>query len=402
MWYKDFYYKIHSTYVLERAMAQSTVFSQVIKLISRQHFDSIVSKYQGNKGVRSLECWTWFGAMLFGQLTGHDSIRAIERVFAHSDPQMKKLGFTAVKRSTLADANHVRPVVILEDLFSYVLSEANRVAPNRNGFRFKGEIFALDSTTIELCLSLCPWAQFHHGKGAAKLHTAIDIAGNLPQFAVITEGKKHDMTAIKNEIFFPPQSTVIFDRAYVDYEWLNSLNQSEVYFVTRCKSNCRFKVFKSQKTDRTRGHICDQIIYLKSQRGKEYKGKLRRISYRDPDTNKRLCFLTNRFDLATQTICDLYKARWKVELFFKTLKQNLRIKKFIGTSSNAVKAQILVALIAYLLVQILRYSLKSSISIPDAMAVIGTLLLLKEPIARLFGDLPAVTRQPPPFQLSLF
>lgn len=383
-------------------MAQSTVFSQVIKLIPRLEFESIVARHKGNKGIRTLDCWTWFGSLLFGQLTGHDSIRAIERVFAHSDPQMKKLGFGAVKKSTLADANQNRPVEVLEDLFNYVLSEANRTVPNKNGFRFKGDVFALDSTTIQLCLSLCPWARFHHGKGAVKLHTAIDIAGDLPQFAVITEGKKHDMAAIKNEVFFPPKSTVVCDRAYVDYEWLNSLNRSGAYFVTRCKSNCQFKVAESRPTNRTRGHICDQVIYLKSQRGKVYKGKLRRITYRDPDTGKRLSFLTNRFDLATQTICDLYKARWKVELFFKTLKQNLRIKKFLGTSSNAVKAQILVALIAYLLVQILRYSMKSSISIPDAMAVIGTLLLLKEPLKRLLGDLPAVTRYPPSIQLSLF
>ncbi len=381
-------------------MGQSTVFSQVIKLISRLEFESIVSKHNGNKGVRTLDCWTWFGSLLFGQLTGHDSIRAIERVFAHSDSKMKKLGFAAVKKSTLADANKNRPVEILEDLFYSLLGVANGVAPAKNGFRFKGDVFALDSTTIELCLELCPWATFHHGKGACKLHTAIDIAGNLPQFAIITEGRKHDLTAIKDHLFFSPGSTVVFDRAYVDYEWMNSLNQSDVYFVSRCKSNCKFKVVESRKTNRTRGHICDQIIYLKSKVGAKYKGKLRRITYKDPDTGKRLTFLTNRMDLATQTICDLYKSRWKVELFFKTLKQNLKIKKFLGTSSNAVKAQIMVALIAYLLVQILRYSFKSSISIPDAMAVIGTLLLLREPLKRLLGDLPAVTRHPPPVQLS--
>ncbi len=173
-----------------------------------------------------------------------------------------------------------------------------------------------------------------------------------------------------------------------------------MFFVTRAKSNCKFKVVESQAVDRTRGHICDQIIYLKSQRGQRYQGQLRRITYKDPDTGKRLTFLTNRFDLATQTICDLYKARWKVELFFKTLKQNLRIKKFLGTTVNAVKAQILVALIAFILVQVLRFTMKSSISIPDAMAVIGTLLLLKEPIKRILGDLPRVTRHSQDFQMA--
>jgi len=383
-------------------MAQPTVFEQVIKLIPRTEFQSIVYKNDGDKGTRSLDCWTWFGSLLFGQLTGHDSIRAIERVFATNDNKMAKLGLGPVRRSTLADANRTRPVEVLEDLFQYCLGRAYQVAPTKTGFRFAGEVFALDSTTIELCLNLCPWAQFHHGKGATKLHTAIDVANDIPQFAVITEGKVHDIKAIREEISFPPKSTVVFDRGYVDYAWLNDLNQTGVYFVTRTKTNCKFKVVESRPTDRTRGHMCDQVIYLKSQRGQRYQGKLRRITYKDPDTGKRLTFLTNRFDLATQTICDLYKARWKVELFFKTLKQQLRVKKFLGTTVNAVKAQILVALIAFVLVQILRFAMKSSISIPDAMAVVGTLLLLKEPLKRLLGDLPRVTRHPPGIQLTLF
>lgn len=383
-------------------MGQSTVFEQVIKLIPRTEFESIVYRNDGDKGVRSLNCWSWFGALLFGQLTGHDSIRAIERVFATSDNKMAKLGFGPVRKSTLADANKSRPVKVLEDLLQYCLGRAYQLAPQKTPFKFAGEVFALDSSTIELCLSLCPWAQFHHGKGATKLHTAIDVANDLPQFAVITDGRTHDIRAARDNISFPPKSTVVFDRGYVDYAWLNELNQTDVYFVTRAKSNCRFKVVESRKTDRTRGHMCDQTIYLKSQRGGRYQGALRRITYKDPDTGKRLTFLTNRFDLATQTICDLYKSRWKVELFFKTLKQQLRVKKFLGTSVNAVKSQILVALIAFVLVQMLRFALKTSISIPDAMAVIGTLLLLKEPLSRLLGDLPRVNRYPPGLQLALF
>jgi hypothetical protein len=380
-------------------MAQSTVFSQVIKLIPRTIFESIVHKHNGDKGLRSLNCWTWFGSLLFGQLTGHDSIRAIERVFANSDSKMRKIGLGPVRRSTLADANRTRPLAVLDDLFQFTLGQAQKLAPKKNGFRFHGQVLALDSTTIELCLSLSPWAKFHHDKGATKLHTAIDIAGDLPLFTVITDGRTADIRAAREQIHFLPGTTVVFDRGYVDYTWLNHLNQSGVWFVTRTKTNCRFKVVESKPTNRTRGHICDQIIYLKSQKGTCYKGKLRRITFRDPVTNKRLTFLTNRFDLSTQTICDLYKARWKVELFFKTMKQYLRIKKFLGTSANAVKAQILVALIAYLLVQILRFTVKTSISIADAMAVIATLLLLKEPLARLLGELPRVTRHPQDFQM---
>lgn len=381
-------------------MAKNTVFSQIIQLIPRTQFQSWVQKSDGDKGVRTLDCWTWFGSLLFGQLTGHDSIRAIERVFAHSDPKMKKLGFGPVRKSTLADANSSRPIEILQDCFEYCLGLATQAAPKKNGFRFAGRVLALDSTTIQLCLSLCPWAQFRKSKGAVKLHTAIDIAGDLPQFTVMTEGKVHDMKAARAHLSFKKGDTVTMDRAYVDYAWLNQLNQDGVWFVTRTKKNTQFKVVESRKTNRTRGYKCDQTIYLKSQKGKLYKGKLRRVSYRDPDTEKWLVFLTNRFDLSYKTICDLYKARWKVELFFKTLKQNLKVKKFLGTSVNAVKSQILVALIAYLLVQILRFNLKARISMTDAMAVVGTLLLLREPVERLLGDLPITRRHPPPLQMK--
>jgi len=385
-------------------MSFPTVFSQVIQLIPRSEFQGWVTKHDADKGTRTLDSWTRFGALLFGQLTGHDSIRAIERVFAHSDPKMKALGFGPVRRSTLADANQVRSLVVLEETFQYCLARASQLAPAKNGFRFKGSVFALDSTTIELCLKLCPWARFHHektGKGAVKLHTAIDIAGDLPQFTVMTDGRCHDIRAARENLSFKPNDTVVMDKGYVDFRWMSELNQGGVTFVTRAKKNCRYKVIECRKTNRTRGYMADQTIALKSLAVKDYEGYLRRVSYRDPDTGKWLVFLTNNFDLSYKTICALYKARWKVELFFKTLKQNLRVKKFLGTTVNAVKSQILVALIAYLLIQILRFSLKTSISITDAMAVIGTLLLLREPLSRLFGELPRITRYPPSPQLNL-
>jgi putative transposase len=316
---------------------------------------------------------------------------------------MKALGFGPVRKSTLADANQGRSVAVLEEVFQHTLARATQLAPKKSGFRFHGSIFALDSTTIKLCLKLCPWARFHHekqGKGAVKLHTAIDIAGDLPQFTVITNGRCHDIRAARENISFKPGSTVLMDRGYLDFAWMSELNQGRVTFVTRAKKNMHFKVVECRKTNRTQGYMADQTIALKSLVASKYEGYMRRVSFRDPDTGKHLVFLTNNFVLSYKTICALYKARWKVELFFKTLKQNLRIKKFLGTSENAVKSQILVALIAYLLVQILRFGLKSSISITDAMAVIGTLLLLKEPISRLLGSLPRVTRHPPSDQLS--
>ena len=194
---------------------------------------------------------------------------------------------------------------------------------------------------------------------------------------------------------------MVFDRGYIDYEWMNKLNESGITFVSRAKKNFHFKAIECNEHDRTRGLRADQIIQLNTLKGSRYKGHLRRISYRDPDTDKWLVFFTNNFDLSAMTIASLYKARWDVELFFKTIKQNLRIKKFLGTTVNAVKSQILVALIVYLLVQILRFELKTTISVTDAVAVLGTLLLLKEPVSRLLGDLPKIKRHPPPLQLCL-
>lgn len=384
-------------------MAQSSVFSQIIKLIPRIEFESWTHQHQGNHGVRRLDCWTWFGALLFGQLTGHDSIRAIEKVFAHGDTKMKKLGFGPVRRSTLSDANKTRPLEILEKTFQYALVQARRLGPNKTGFRFAGRIFAMDSTTIELCLSLSPWAQFRRSKGAARLHTAVDLAGELPHFAVITNGKIHDITVARQEYRrqFKAGDMIVFDRGYIDYGWFFELTQAGIFFVTRQRKNCDFKVYESRPTDRTRGILCDQLVYLKGLSGRQYKGKLRRISYRDPDTKRKFTFLTNRLDLAAKTICDLYKARWEVELFFKTKKQHLKIKKFLGTSYHAVKAQILVALIAYLLIQTLRFIHGLKVSIPDAMAVIGVLILLKEPLSMILGSLPRVTRHPLSSQLVL-
>lgn len=382
-------------------MAQPTVFSQIIKLIPRTEFEASVHRYNGDHGIRQMDCWTWFGALLFGQLTGHDSIRAIERVFAHSDSKMKSLGFGAVRKSTLADANQKRPLEILEDTFSCLLKRAKAHAPS-HGFPFDGRVFALDASVIDLSLKLMPWARFRSNEACIKLHTAIDLAGDLPEMVVVGPGNVQDMKMARNCFQFKTGSTVIFDKGYSNYKWYQKLSDQGVFFITRQKDFVKFKVACSRKTDRTRGHICDQEIYVISQTARRSKlGKLRRISYRDPETGKKLVFLTNRFDLDTQTVCDLYKARWSVELFFKTLKQNLKIKKFLGTTFHAVQAQIWVALIAYLLVQILRFSMKARISVPDTMAVLGVLLLMREPLKQLLGVLPRVTRHPRAFQLVL-
>jgi hypothetical protein len=241
-------------------LAQPTVFSQPIKLVPCTEFEALVAKYDGDARVRSLDCWTWFGALLFGQMTGHDSIRAIGRGFAHQDGEAVKLGFGPVRRSTLVDANRTRPLRVLEDLYAYCLARAQAAAPKKSGFRFSGQVFALYSTTIELCLSLSPWAVFRSAKGAVNLHTAVDVAGNLPRFAVITDGKHHALRTAREQIWFEPGATVVMDKAYIDYAWLYDLNQGGVWFVTRMKSNCQFIVLECREHDRTRGLRADHKL----------------------------------------------------------------------------------------------------------------------------------------------
>jgi putative transposase len=392
-------------------MAKISVFSQIIKLIPRSQFEEAVAKYNGDKRTRSLNCWTWFGSLIFSQLSGHDSIRALERVFEASNSETSRLGFNSICRSTLSDANARRPVEILEEIFSHSLKLATKARGHRLDFGFP--VYLLDSTFIELCLSFCPWAFFRTTSkttnstkyAGVKLHTAIDLTGHLPEFLVIKEGQEkdnRDLKVARDHFQFQPGSLVVFDRGYWSADYFNELNQANVSFVSRMRSNIRFCVEKSNEVDRTQGLICDQYIYLSGSKTKGlYEGKLRRISYRDPETNKKLTFVTNRFDLPAKTICDLYKARWQVELFFKTLKQNLKIKKFLGLSRNAVIAQIYAALICYILLMYLKLTARSNISMPELMAVVGTLLLLKLNIIELIQNKPFTTRHPPPQQLSL-
>jgi len=379
----------------------SNIFSQVLQHLSKLEFQKVVQKYRGDYRIRILDCWTWFGALLFGQLTGHNSIRAISRSFQVYRNGLKTLGFKSVRRSTLAEANERRSLSILEEVFFSLLAKAQKISP-KSKFRIKGQILAMDSTTISVCLSLCPWARFYHDKGAFKLHTAIDIAGDLPQFAVITPGRVHDITVAKSREF-PIGTTLIVDKGYIDYAFLWRLTSQGIWFVIRMKDNCRHKVRECRKTNRTQGIICDQTIRLSTYRGRNYPGYLRKVSYKDLQTGKRYTFISNRFDLSPQTVADLYKARWQVELFFKTLKNQLRIKKLIGTTIHSVKAQIWVALIAYLLIMLIRFQNKLNWSIPETMAVIGIMIFARQSLAILLEDAPTHRLVKPPLeQLSLF
>ncbi len=368
-------------------MNAPTILGQLLQWIPRLEFQKIVDEYEGDKKARKLQCWGQLVALLFGQLTGHNGLRAITAALKGVKRKLYHLGIAfEICRSTLADANDRRDWRIFEKTFYYLLARVQALAPQHK-FRFKGKILALDSTTIELCLSLSPWAQFHHGKGATKLHMAIDLAGDLPTVMVLTDGRKHDVTVAK-KMWFAPQTMLLVDRGYVDYSWLWHLTESGVWFVTRLKKNHTFKIKKCHKTDRTQGIMADQVIRMTGIKGSEYEGKLRRISFRDPETGKHLVFITNRFDLSAKTICALYKARWKVELFFKTMKQHLQVKKFLGTSVNAVKAQVWVALIAYLLMMALKFQSRLGWSTPMIMAGLTAVLFANVALTDIWESVP--------------
>lgn len=361
-----------------------SVFFQLLQWIPKHEFEKGVERYQGDKRVRRLSCWAQFVGLLFGQLTGHNSLRAIEAGLKGVKKRLYHLGIAfEICRSTLSDANDLRDARIFESAFYHLLPKAQQLAP-KNKLKMKGPLLALDATTIELCLELSPWARFHHGKGAMKLHIAVDLAGDLPTVMVLTEGRKHDVT-VARKMRWAPGTVLIVDRAYVDFEWMWELTQEGVGFVTRMKKNCRYKVRECRKTNRTQGVLCDQTVRLK---GGGYEGKLRKVSYRDPVTGHKYVFITNRFDLAAKTICDLYKGRWQVELFFKTVKQQLQVKKFLGTSVNAVKAQVWVALIAYLLLMLVRFQSRLGWGVPALMAALTVVLFSNRDLTSIWEDAP--------------
>ena len=396
-------------------MNRLNIFSQLIKLIPRTLFTSHVRDLGADFGVRRLDSWTWFGSLLFSQYSGQDSIRALEKIFECTP--MLKLGFSPLRRSTFSDANRGRPVELLERVFKDVQAMA-RSAPRRHRFsgEISGQILLLDSTFIELCLGLCPWAGYRRSSqgsrysetkdyGGLKLHTAVDLAGVIPEIVVIQDGTERvnsDVTVAKS-LEFSPGTLLVMDRGYAGAEHLNQLTQKKVGFVTRVVSlRVKFRRVSSRAVNRTQGLVCDQEVYFSGEGTKaKYAGTLRRIKYREPDTGKEFIFLTNRFDLDAYTICELYRARWQVESFFKTLKQHFRIKKFLGLNKNAVKAQILTALIAYLLVTYVKLTSCSSIAMNDLMATVATMLLVPFCLWKILESSPKRRGQAPPIQMPI-
>ncbi len=365
---------------------KNILFKEILQFIPRHEFQKSVNAYMGDKRVRKLNCWKQFCTLLFGQISGHSGLRSMVTSLNTQVQNFYHLGLSTVAKSTLSDANETRNPKILEEVFYKLLNRTQYYAPRQN-FRFNGKILAMDSTTINLCLSLSPWAQFHHNKGAFKLHTAIDLAGDLPTFMVIKPANIHDVKVAKN-LHFQKGTNLIFDKAYIDFEWLNKLNEKSIYFVTRMKKNCAFKVRTCFDKIRSKGICADQEIRFQGVSGLKYHDKIRRVSYRDSETGKHYIFLTNRFDLAAKTICDLYKARWNVELFFKTMKGQLQVNKFVGTSLNAVMWQMWTAMITYLLVSLIRFVNRVKWSIPCTMAALAVTLFQKTDLKRVFRNAP--------------
>jgi hypothetical protein len=358
------------------------VFSQLMEFFPKDEFDRCVQRYRGNRRVRNLSCRDQFLCMAFAQLTYRESLRDIETCLRAIQPKLYHAGFRGViARSTLAVANERRDWRIYADFAQVLITHARRLyAADGFGIELEQTVYALDSTTIDLCLSLFPWAQFRRHKAAVKLHTLIDLRGNIPCFVRITHGKVHDVTAL-DHLILEPGSYYVLDRGYVDFGRLYRFTQNSAFFVTRSKKNLDFSRHSYRAVDKATGLRSDQTIVLNGPKtSKAYPVPLRRISYSDPETGKRLVFLTNNFQLPALTIAKIYKCRWQVELFFKWIKQHLRIKAFYGNSANAVKTQVWIAISVYVLVAIVRKELNLDRSPSEILQILSITLFEKTPI----------------------
>ena len=359
-----------------------TVFSQLISFLPDREFRRCVERYRGDVRLRDFTCWNQYLAMAFAQLTYRESLRDIEACLGSLQGKLYHLGFRGkVARSTLADANESRDWRIFADFAQRLITTARRLyASEPIGVDLDQSLYALDSTTIDLCLSLFPWAKFRTHKAAVKMHTLLDLRGNIPTFIRITDGKVHDVN-ILDEITPEAGAFYVMDRGYIDFERLFALTLSSAFFVVRTKSNVLLQRRYSHPVDKSTGVRSDQTVVLTSfGSASAYPDTLRRVSYFDAETGKRLKFLTNNFALPAHTIAQIYKQRWQVELFFKWIKQHLRIKAFYGTSENAVKTQIWIAVSVYVLVAIMRKRLGIESSLYQILQILSLTLFEKTPI----------------------
>jgi hypothetical protein len=367
-----------------------TVFSQLTSFLPDREFRRVLERYNGDSRLRGFSCWDQFLAMAFAQLTFRESLRDVEACL-QAGPSLYHLGLRGkVSRSTLADANEAHDWRIFADFAQILISIARPLyAEEPMGMEFDSTLYALDSTTIDLCLSLFPWAKFRSTKAAVKMHTLIDLRGNIPTFIRITNGKVHDVN-ILDELLIEHGAFYVMDRGYVDLERLYVFTVELAFFITRTKRNMRFQRLTSRPVDKSTGLHSDQtVVPVSALSATAYPAPLRRISYVDPETKKRLVFLTNNFTLPALTIAQIYKQRWQVELFFRWIKQHLRVKAFFGTNQNAVKTQIWIAVSVYVLVAIARKCLGIQAGLHQILQILSVTLFEKTPILRTLQRLDA-------------
>jgi hypothetical protein len=363
------------------------IFSQLMDFLPRHQFNRCVAQYQGNYRARTFSCYDQWLCMAFAQLTYRSSLRDSIICLEVLSPKLYHVGIRgSVSRSTLAEANEKRDWRIYADLAQVLIAEAKTLYVNEDfGVELDNTVYALDSSTIDLCLATFPWAKFRQAKGAIKLHTLLNLRGNIPEFIHLSDGKLHDVNVL--DILLPdPGSIYVMDRGYVDFKRLYSLHQALAFFITRAKSNFKFQRRYSHPVDKSTGVLCDQTIILTGINSRnDYPEAMRRIVYRDLETNKRYVFITNNFSLSALSIAKLYKARWQVELFFKWIKQHLRIKTFFGTSENATKTQIWCAVCVYVLIAIIKKKLQIPQSLYTILQILSVSLFEKTLITQAFS-----------------
>jgi len=353
-----------------------TILGQMLQMISRFQFQKAVNETQTEYHARGFRSWNHFTAMLFGQLSGQDSLRGIEAGLASQTQSLYHLGVKPVHRSTLSYANEHRSHELFKKLFEWMLSKCQPLAP-KHKFQFKNPLYSIDATTIDLCLSLFDWATFRKTKGAVKLHVKLNHAGYLPSFAVVTTGKKHEQN-VAPHIPLEKGDVVVFDRGFTNFKWYASLCERNIYFVTRLKKNADYRIIERRSTKQHKHISSDQTIELQGFYSKQHcPYQLRRIRSQDPETGKWIVLLTNQFKWSATTIAKVYKERWQIELFFKALKQQLKVKSFVGTSQNALLSQMWVALIAYLLLSYLKFKSKFQWSLYTLSSILPTNLFTR-------------------------
>lgn len=365
----------------------NTVLSQILKLVPRHEFETLANQHHSGRQFRKASRWSQFVTMLTMELSARLSLRDIVATMSAQSHRLYHIGSAVLSKTTLGRINQDKPYTLYEALFGKLLSRCSSLSP-KHSFRFNNKLMSLDSTTIDLCLELYPWAEFRQTKAAIKLHVGLDHSGHLPSVMTVTDGKTTDIEVARS-LNFSKGSIVICDRGYTDYGWYNTLSNKGVFFVSRLKSNAKYRVTQRRSVNKHKGLRSDQTIeFTGAQTAKRCPVPLRRVSYRDLETGKQYVFITNHFELSAKTIADIYKQRWQIELFFKWIKQNLKIKSFIGTSKNAVLTQVWIAMCAYLILCYIKFVSKIRASMQEILRLLQVNLFEKRDMVLLLKGSP--------------